>query len=42
METNRWISYVQELRLDHLYDANLLGEGEYLMTMFVCKKRSCE
>lgn len=30
---------VRELRLDHLYDANLLGEGEYPMTMFICLKK---
>jgi SAM-dependent methyltransferase len=29
---------VRELRLDHLYDANLLGEGEYPMTVFACLK----
>lgn len=29
---------VQELRMDHLYDTHLLGEGSYKMTMFICRK----
>ena len=29
----------EELRLDHLYDAYLLGEGGYHMTVFLCRKR---
>ena len=29
---------VKELRMDHLYDAHLLHEGEYRMTVFICRK----
>jgi SAM-dependent methyltransferase len=29
---------VEEFRMDHLYDANLLGEGDYRMTVFLCHK----
>ncbi len=31
---------VKEMRMDHLYDTNLLEEGEYPMTMFVCLKKN--
>lgn len=30
---------VQQMRLDHLYDANLLEEGEYPLSMLVCLKK---
>jgi SAM-dependent methyltransferase len=30
--------HVEELRMDHQYDAYLLGEGEYNMTAFLCRK----